>query len=177
MFTGFIVFCLLLIDFKQPITWLYSLPMSLVTVGIFYSHRLDIRWINGDESSVRIKKTDLTLLLSIYFISWLIPGPFLKMLIQTIHEPVQISLVSLMRIWIISSLFAYIGSYTLGGVGVIREFSLTIMLSKYLPPPIALMITVLARLVMTLGGVFYSLIIIGIAKLSSRYKIMFNLRN
>jgi len=177
MFTGFIIYCLLLIDFKQPITWLYSLSVLLIILGIYHSHWFELRWINRENSSLRINKTDFTLLLSLYFITWIISGPFFKMLIQIIYNPVQVSMVSLMRIWIISSLFAYVGSYTLGGVGVIREFSLTILLSKYLPPSTALVIIVLVRLVMTLGGVLWALTIVGIAKLFSRFKRMFNLHD
>jgi hypothetical protein len=63
--------------------------------------------------------------------------------------------------WVISSLISYLSAYTLGGVGLFREISLTFLLSQVFGPAVALIVTILSRVFITLAGVVWSGLLIG----------------
>lgn len=166
MVTGFAVFLILLMDREYPISWLIFLLIVPVIMIIQKPDLLEMRWLHGEKPIHPISKMDIIVLLIILSLTWILSGPFFINLINIITDYVPITLVEALRIWIIGSLVAYIGSYTLGGAGILREFSLTLLLSQYFPPPMALLITIIVRVFMTFGGVLWALIFMGLIKIS-----------
>jgi hypothetical protein len=165
MFTGLVLYCLLLIKWQNPVSWLYSLAILPVIVAINKPQWFQPRWLLGKDITSYPSKKDLTFLFFAYTLTWIVAGPFFLVIILIISDTIPMTMVELLRTWILGSLIAYLGTYTLGGIGVLREFSLTLLLSRYLYPPLALVITVLVRLVLMIGGILWALITVGFLRL------------
>jgi hypothetical protein len=162
--TGLGFYCVLQIDSSKPASFLYLLGVTPVLLAIYKPDWLEMRWIHQGKIEPGPRRIDVLFWISLYLVTWLISAPFFAFIIQTFTLVTPIDLVHLWRIWIISSIIAYIGSYTLGGIAVIREFSITILLSQFYSPPVALLITIGSRLIMTIAGIIWSLVTLGIAQ-------------
>ena len=169
--SGLLIFCLLSVDLNKPITWLFGLIIIPFFFAVYNPERLNLRWISGDKSMPILTRRTLVILLIIYICTWLISGPFMLSLMHIVTNDIPINMVEILRIWIISSVVAYIGAYTLGGIGILREFTLSFLLSNYLPYPLALTITIISRVVLTLGGILFSIITIGFTKILSSLRL------
>jgi MFS family permease len=165
--SGMLVFCLFSVDFSKPVTWLFSLIIIPFFLAIYSPEKLNLRWFSGDESLALLNRTTLVALLIIYTFTWLVSGPFMYSLMQIVSNDIPINMVEIVRIWTISSVVAYIGAYTLGGIGILREFTLSFLLGRYLSYTLALTITIISRLVLILGGILFSILAIGLIKLLS----------
>jgi hypothetical protein len=165
---GFIFYCIISFQINQGISWLYILSALILTavltqVVVSYMKRNNFV-LTTKESILRFGSIAV-----LYLATWLISFPFFYFIIQSLTGAVTISLIDLWKIWIISSLFAYIGSYTLGGLGFVREFSLVLLLTPYLSPPLCVAVAVLSRLVTTVGSLLWSGMIIIIVRIIFRF--------
>ncbi len=158
--TGCLVYCLLLINAETLWTWLYFLGalmagwiLLIILEGGFA--RLDI-----EINHVKQFKRHLPGLMGLFFLTWVVAGPFFWLLMRSVIPDIPVDISVLMRIWIASNLVSYVGAYTLGGIGIFRELTLMFLLGPVLGVPIALLVTVITRLVMTLAGIFWALITI-----------------
>ncbi len=122
----------------------------------------------NDENTFHSK--DVLIILFLFVLTWIISGPFYLVIIQSIVPNAPVSMTDVWKVWVLSSVVSYISSYTLGGIGMLREFSMTLLLNRWFIPPVALIITVMVRLVMTLAGVFWACIEILLIKLFKSFK-------
>jgi glycosyltransferase 2 family protein len=156
--TGIIFFCVLSIEIHSPTTWLFGVAILSIMIGLFHFKSINLSWFTGDSIPTYLDKRMVVSLFAINLIIWAISGPFFLSLMRTITDSIPITMKEILRVWILSSIISFVGSYLLGGVGILREFSLTLLLSRFFPPPMALTITLFVRLVMVLGGILWSLV-------------------
>jgi hypothetical protein len=95
----------------------------------------------------------------LYLFTWLVSAPFFYTSILVIIPHQDVPLDEIWGMWILSSLAAYVGAYLLGGIGILREFTLTWLLTDYFSPSGALIISIVTRLIITLGTLLWALII------------------
>jgi hypothetical protein len=158
---GFAIFCLLSIQLNQPLSWLYGL--GLVATGFILKGFISIQSTRIQiQQALRLKNA--LVLFFIFILTWLTSVPFLAWTIQGISGQPLIPVLDIWKIWIISSIFSYIGAYTLGGFGVVREFSLVFLLGSYYSPPLCLIIAVLSRIIIMVGNLVWPGILIGLIK-------------
>ncbi len=177
LISGFAFYCLLFIKPDSPITFLFILGLLPVAIVILFPKKIFAFIANqkDGEPAAAVSSKRIIYVLILYAITWIVSGLFFKSTIQITSSAI-IGNRQILIIWIISTIISYISTYTLGGVGMFREFSLTFLLSPHFTPPIALMITILVRLVMTVAGVIWSFFVMGLIKLSSKHKVA-KLRN
>jgi hypothetical protein len=163
--TGIALVCVLMVDLSWPFSYLYLVGLIPVAALIAAPGAI-IRRIQGTTDSLdRVKPThsQTTLILILYLTTWILAGYFLRAIIQVV-SPTQSNLAILWKDWVISSLISYLSAYTLGGVGLFREISLTFLLSQVFGPAVALIVTILSRVFITLAGVVWSGLLIGVLK-------------
>lgn len=165
--SGLSFFCLLIIDFQKPLTY-FPFILSLIPVVItilrpgLFQHQV----ITGEKDTIELfRPKDAAVILILFIFTWLFAAPFFSLIIRSVVPDMALTLTDIWKVWILSSLVSYLSMYTLGGVGMLREFSMTLLLYEWFSPPVALIITVLLRIMMTLAGIFWALIAIGIIKL------------
>lgn len=160
----------LLITIQSPVSITLILVIFLAAALSFaYRHRwkkLRVMRILR-EANLGLKVSNLAVLSALYLLTWIIAGPFLHFALSAFSTIPPPSMLDLWRIWTLSSLVAYIGAYTLGGIGILREFTMIWLLSPWYPPPTALIITVGVRLIMILAGLLFPLATVGFLRLSS----------
>jgi hypothetical protein len=156
---------LLMIDPTRPASYLYGLAVIPAGIAVIRPGWLQMRALAGGPLQPGIRRRDVLAWLGWYMATWVTAGPFLTCIMRAFAAGSTPNLVEAWRAWTLSGLVAYAGTYTLGGVAVLREFTLTWLLSGTYSPPVALVITVGSRVLMTVGGLLWALIAIGVAKL------------
>lgn len=157
MYTGAAFFGMLAFEPARPLTWLYLLLLAPAAAVLVQPHWLNLRWMSGARPMPGVRRRDILLWLSLYALTWVIAGPFLGWTIRAFSTVPQLPMPELWRIWALSSVVAYLSAYTLGGLGVLREFALTWLLARFYPAPVALLIALVVRLVLTGAGVGWGL--------------------
>lgn len=157
--TGLSFYALLMIDVKRPVTWLYMFALVPHAIMLFRPQWLALHWITGNKLKLHILRKDVITWLVLYLLTWIVAGPFFSSLIYAISSNTPPHLSDLWRIWTLASLIAYVGTYTLGGIGILREFTLTWFLKKFYPPSVTILIAVGIRLILIGGGVIWGIII------------------
>lgn len=160
MLVGLVILAFTKINFSIPTTWLYGLSTIPLILLVIFPKILNFPFLEIKDP--RLKRLDLLLLLLAFVTTWIISGPFFHYILVGLNITTPVSIIILLQIWIVSSIFAYIGSLTLGGIGVLREFSITILLGNILTPPIAVVVATISRIIMTLGNFIWPLLIMGI---------------
>jgi hypothetical protein len=116
--------------------------------------------VNGAIVVPGIRRVDVAAWLGLYFVSWVVAGPFMGLIVGAYASPGPIPLLDLYRVWILSGLVAYASAYTLGGAGFLREFTMSWLLSSWFGPGLALVIALTLRLVMLVSGVVWGLSVV-----------------
>lgn len=153
LWTGVVFYGVLAFDPQQPLTWLYLLLLVPVVAVLVRPHWLNLSWMTGGTVVPGVRRQDVVLWLSLFTLTWVLAGPFFRWTIQAFTTIAPLPLPDLWRIWALSSVVAYISSYTFGGLGFLREFALTWLLARFYPTPVALLMALVVRLVLTGGGV------------------------
>jgi len=161
MLTGLMLYGFLMIDKQRPETWLFATFFIPVLIIIQKPQWLVFPQMRDKMVKSHPSKKDIIIICLIYLITWIVAGPFFLAVVHIASHTSNMTVVEIFRIWILGSLIAYIGSYTLGGAGILREFSLALLLSKYFYPPMALLITILVRLILLLAGIIWALVTMG----------------
>lgn len=126
-----------------------------------------VRVLEAFWEAIRGLKAQHVVVLSVvYLVTWALAGPFLHFVLAAFDSATPPNMLELWRIWTLSSLVAYIGAYTLGGIGILREATLTWLLTAWYPSTTALLVTVASRILLTASGVFWPLLTVGISRLS-----------
>ncbi len=166
--TGLVFYTLLVTNPEQPMTWLYA-ALALVPIAIVLSrpHWLELPKINGGKVGPGVRRQDVIIWVVLYLLTWVTAGPFFSAVINVFSKDTP-SLSDLWRIWTLTRLVSYLATYVLGGIGILQEFTLTWLLSKFYSPVMALLIAIGIRLILILGGVLYGLTISGSVFILSR---------
>jgi glycosyltransferase 2 family protein len=152
---GFLVYIMIGIQ-TDPFAnslWLTLAIMATLLLILF------ARWYAGTKNyqiPTRVLVSRFIAVSALFLITWVISLPFFQYIIGSIVANHSMPVLEIWKSWIVASLYAYIGMLTLGGVGVVREFSLVFFLSPYFSPPIALAIVVISRIIATLGSLIWS---------------------
>jgi len=151
---GGIIYLLLNIEISKPLTWLFAFSLGPLFLIVWYPGLLKLKWINRETDPPGLSRRSMLAIIIFYSLTWLAAGPFVYLILTAVIGNVTFPLVEAYRYWILSNLIAFIGVYTLGGIGLLREYSLVLFLSRSLSPPMALLTTIVIRLVLTFGGLF-----------------------
>lgn len=154
-----IVTGLAIISILQSGVWLIGLlPLILVTVYPTLAF-LEIKAFTWKRLKLEFT---VILICMINIVIWLLGGYFFKLLLLGVNASFEASFATLLRIWISASMVAFIGIFLLGGIGILREFTLTFTLGAMGMKPLEILIVATSsRLMVLLGNIFYSLLIIG----------------
>ena len=113
---------------------------------------------------VTINKTKLIKIIILYSLTWLIGLLYFQAIIRGCGINIIIPAQRLWIIWIISSLVSYVATLVLGGIGVLKEFSLTMLLRPFIPIPLAILMSAVSRIIFILGDLLWPTITIMILK-------------
>jgi len=169
MLAGGFLLAGLSIDPEQPLTWLYLLlALPLVVVASrpksVLLARIGAR-TTGLPDAAAVRSGDIVEWLLVDVAVWVLAGPFFVCVTGAVFGSLGLGFVTLWRVWIISNLAAYLSTFLLGGLGILREVSMAWMLSSYVLWPTAALIAAAARIVMTLAGTSFA----GAAYLLTRF--------
>jgi hypothetical protein len=100
-------------------------------------------------------------LLVIYIVAWVLGGVELLILARAIY-PVPVSLLpAIIGAWAASGAASLIAAYAVQGMGL-TEVTLAVLLSTFLPLPVSIAISILFRLLCTIGDVVWALLIVSV---------------
>ena len=100
---------------------------------------------------------DILGLLSAYAVAWIAGGVLLYILIGALYPLAVTMLPAVIGAWAGASAMGLIAAYLIQGLGV-REVTLAAILSVFMPLPVAIVTSVLFRLVLTAGEVVWPLV-------------------
>jgi hypothetical protein len=100
---------------------------------------------------------DILGLMSVYLIAWIAGGILLYILIRALYPLPVIVLPAVIGAWAGASAMGLIAAYLIQGLGV-REVTLAVILSAFLPLPVAIVSSVLFRVLLTAGEIAWPLL-------------------
>lgn len=131
----------------------------LLIIALILSRQLGIdRWqhlIDRMLMFFRANQGRLILATVLNLSTWIIAGPFFRSVIVAFTGIQPPGFIDLWQVWIASNLAAYLGTYLFGGLGLLREFSIVLLLNPLVPPSAAILISIVTRLVMTVAGILW----------------------
>lgn len=148
---------ILLINLSKPVSFLYLLLLLPIILLAIFPELISFIFPPGKGTFNRIK---LLSIIALYSFTWLIGLLYFKTLLRGCGILVLIPTQRLWIIWIVSSLVSYVATLVLGGIGVLKEFSLTMLLRPFLPIPIAILMSAVSRLIFILGDLLWPTIVI-----------------
>ena len=81
-------------------------------------------------------------------------------------EPAQLPTV--FNIWLLMGLVSYLGTLTLGGIGIGREITLTLLLAQHWPLSVAVASAVVVKTVLTLGEIVCGALVLAWLRLQTK---------
>ncbi len=132
-------------------------------LGLLFIQPFSIRWfmqkLKIDLSYVHnLHYYHILAWLSIYIVIWVLGGIILFAIISIIHPIALNTLPGIVSAWALSGTIALVSTFTPSGFGL-REISLSLMLSGYMPTGVAVIIALLTRILLTLYEAFWALIV------------------
>lgn len=115
----------------------------------------------------RLSRRSLAMALVSYTIMWLIGGLFLEALVLAVGASLPMRQ-TLYGIWVATSLVGIAGAVLLGGLGLVREFSLAGLLAPLVTLPVATVLAALSRIVLVLGSWLWGALTAAICHFASR---------
>jgi hypothetical protein len=135
--------------------WWVTIP---VVLSLLIAWKLGwLRWLRLPHA-VHARRRDLAWWSLVDLVTWVVAGPFLQAVVRA-FVPSSISLWQAWRIWTLASLAGYAG-FLLGGLGFLRELSVSALLTNYLLPGDALIVAVGARLVLLVSGIISAAVVV-----------------
>jgi hypothetical protein len=171
---GIILYGIVNVKLNQPITWLWILAI-IFCVGLLLSpHTFSNKFLK-EEKNFNFDRKRVFGILILEFVPWLLGGLFFFFIYRNfVTSLISIEFIDLLGIWIIANVTSLIGSYLLGGLGLLREFTLVLLLHEYFPTPIAITVSATVRVMLIVCGVtwaiFWYLISLLIQKIGNRYQ-------
>jgi len=152
---------ILLINFSKPTTFFYLLLLLPLVLLLLFPDLISFIF-PADKGT--INKTKLIKIIILYSLTWLIGLLYFQAIIRGCGINIIIPAQRLWIIWIISSLVSYVATLVLGGIGVLKEFSLTMLLRPFIPIPLAILMSAVSRIIFILGDLLWPTITIMILK-------------
>lgn len=103
------------------------------------------RKLNQDGEVRLLKLVDIGLSVGSYLIVWVCGGVAFWGIVNVVQNVEFEHFGRLLNVWAVANTLSFAGALTFSAIGV-RDISLTVMLSLIVPPPVALIITILTRL-------------------------------
>lgn len=175
--SGLILIIVLSWDVTKLEMWLYVVGAIVVALLLRRFDPLKISRLGRILENNGIRLANIIEWISLYGLTWIVAGPFFMLLVMAFTPASASDMVMLWRIWIISNLIAYLSTYTLGGLGFLREFSLTWFMSQMYPLPVALLIATGARIIMTIGGLLWGVCVYIILRILFRVRLSSSTEN
>jgi hypothetical protein len=101
--------------------------------------------------------------------SWPI-GILILWLSMRAFGPLEVTdFIPLARIWLLTGLTSYLLNLTFGAIGIVREITLTVMLTQQWPLALAIAAAITVKLVLTVGELVCSLMLLGGLQLRRRW--------
>lgn len=104
--------------------------------------------------------------LSLYVIIWGMGGIILYAIISIIYPVPVAHLPGIVAAWCLSGTIALVSTFTPSGFGL-REITLSLMLSAYMPSGVAVIVTLLTRILLTLYEAVWALLAVSLLKKST----------
>jgi hypothetical protein len=152
--------------------YLFGLPLAaLLLVGtLLLLITLSVRW------GMLGKLNHWAAAIFWYGSSWLIGILILWLSMRTFVPLTTPALIDLAQIWLLTGLTSYLLNLTLGAIGIARELTLTVLLSQQWPLAVAIAVSIIIKLVLTLGELLCSLIVLGSLRLWRQRSAQLDLR-
>jgi hypothetical protein len=100
---------------------------------------------------------DVLGLMSVYLLAWIAGGMLLYILIRALYPLAVTMLPAVIGAWAGASAMGLIAAYLIQGLGV-REVTLAVMLSAFMPLPVGIITSILFRLLLTAGEIVWPLV-------------------
>ena len=157
IFSGLALLGVLNIKPQNPITllWLLSIlpAIFLITIPSLIPSGEGV----GDQKKNTPKQK--LVVMAIQTLPWILGGVFFFFIIKSVNPSEGVvNFISILRIWILANLSSLVGSYIFGGLGVLREFTLVLLLQDIYTSSTAILLTALVRIMLTLSGLFWAAI-------------------
>jgi len=107
---------------------------------------------------VSMTQRDMSILLFIYSLAWIVGGMVLYLLANAVCVVPISKLPALIGIWAATGTVSLITSFVLSGPGAIT-ITMSLLLGNYVPLPVAIVISLLFRILLTVGEVFWALVL------------------
>ena len=146
----------LALEFARLTRWWAIVILVPVLIVVWRMGWLRLLKLPGD---VRIRRRDMAWWGILYLVTWVTAGPYLQTVVRA-FVPSTISMWDAWRIWTLASLAGYAGFLLLGGMGFLRELSMSALLSRYLLPGDALIVAIGARLVLLVSSILWATLVI-----------------
>lgn len=139
-----------------------------VILGLFLIKPSTIQWLTWklkvDITHIRdLHYYHIISWLGIYIIIWAMGGIILFAIISIVY-PISVSdLPGIVAAWCLSGTIALVSTFTPSGFGL-REITLSVMLSAYMPSGVAVIVTILARVLLTSYEAIWALLATALIK-------------
>lgn len=111
----------------------------------------------GTEDPTALRAADIFRLVAIFVLAWIMGGIILYLVLLAL-SPVPLSaLPAVVGAWAGAGAAGFVAAYVLQGLGV-HEATLSLLLSSVIPLPIAIVASVLMRILLTVGDLFWPLL-------------------
>ncbi len=145
--------------------WILALVIVLI-VGIVLFRRLRTQLKSTDPRTaldglgqlVRTHGQMVALILVLNGITWLVAGAMLLLQVYAVDPLAQFDYLDALEIWLISGLFGYVALLLPFLDYGVKEATMTVLLSAFMPPGLGVVISILYRLTFTVSDVVWSLV-------------------
>lgn len=152
---------ILLINLSKPTTFFYLLLLLPLVLLILFPELISFIF-PADKGT--INKIKLIKIIILYSLTWLIGLLYFQAIIRGCGIKIIIPTQRIWIIWIVSSLVSYVATLVLGGIGILKEFSLTMLLRPFLPIPLAILMSAVSRIIFIFGDLLWPTITILLLK-------------
>lgn len=147
-------------------SWWYLAALALGLIIFWRLDGLERLLRNRVPYIVHLRRRDLALWSLFYLLTWLVAGPYLRAIVRA-FVPASVGMWDAWRIWTLASLTGYVGFLLMGGMGFLREFSISVLLADYLLPADALVVAIGSRLILLGSGILWAVTIIVVIRFLS----------
>jgi len=172
-FSGLVVYLPLMIYSRQvysgPLNYLLLLLVPLGFVVLYpsgFSAALKYVLKKQADNISLIRRRDSLAWIALYALAWLLGGLAFYLQVNMIFPVPLAHLPAVASFLVISGVISHLAFFIPAGLGI-REVSLSLLLSTFVPLGIAVVIALIFRLWMTLSEVFWTLVILLVCRLAS----------
>jgi len=168
LFSGLVTLLALLpfgggLEFLQRYTWAIA-GLAIVCLMLILrpkSLRRAVNWLarrlgRGQAVASDLDYPHMMLWIGLYSIVWIIGGVIFYLLLKTVHPLPARYLPTVIGIWVSGGVISHVAVFLPGGLGL-KELTMAALLSAVVPTPIAILVSVIARLWFSLNELIWLL--------------------